>query len=356
MIIQEYRKNTLVQKMYYCYDTITFIKGTGRNMTLSPASINNLIEILSLNFKSDEINEIGNLLFGKYDTNTLAGVNSHISLSPRKSAKILVSHCEEKNKIFGLIELIVELDGGILSGRHIAIDGIEGFLNKITAEGLIYNFDKKKITRKTTDPTEMINWGSLKDGKVYSITIMSIDIVENSKKVKRYGIKKMEKIYFQLWQFLKARLKDYDGRLWSWAGDGGIAAFTFKNHITRGVLCALEIQRLIPIFNLKIKTIIPEDIRLRIALDTGKIRFFNDTGRIVSEVINYTAHLEKRGTEAGKISISRNVRDILQEEILELFIPAGVFEERDYFSIPYELDKLRFPVITSEENFERDLA
>ncbi len=325
-------------------------------MLLSPGLTNDLIEIVSKNFKTDEINEIGTLIFKNYDTNRLAGANPHVSLSPRKSSKILISHCEEQKKLPQLIELIVELDDGIIAGRHVNIDGIENLLHKMATEGLVYDFERKKLMNKRTDISEMINWGSLKDGKIYNVTVMSIDIVGNSSKVQRYGIKKMEKVYFMLWQFLKSRLKEYNGRMWSWAGDGGISAFTFKEHIVRGVLCGLEIQRLMPIFNLKIKSIIQEDIRLRVAIDTGKIRFFNNTGRIVSEVINYAAHLEKKGTEAGKISISRTVRDSLPEEILELFVPAGVFEERDYFSAPYELDRLEFTPPISGQTYSRNLA
>ena len=325
-------------------------------MLLSPGLTNDLIEIVSNNFKTDEINEIGNLIFKNYDTNKLAGANPHISLSPRKSSKILISYCEQQKKLPQLIELIVELDDGIIAGRHINIDGIENLLHKMASEGFIYDFERKKLINRKLDISEMINWGSLKDGKVYNVTVMSVDIVKNSSKVQRYGIKKMEKVYFMLWQFLKSRLREYNGRMWSWAGDGGISAFTFKDHIVRGVLCGLEIQRLMPIFNLKIKSIIQEDIRLRIAIDTGKIRFFNNTGHIVSEVINYAAHLEKKGTDAGKISISRAVRDSLPEEILELFIPAGVFEERDYFSAPYELDRLQIALPSEESSYRQNLA
>ncbi len=327
-----------------------------KSMFLSPGLTNDLIEIVSKHFKPDEINEIGNLIFKNYDTNEIAGVNSHVSLSSRKSSKILISYCQEQKKIPELIKLIVELDDGIIAGRHVTIDGIENLLHKMASENLIYDFERKKLINKNTDIAEMINWGSLKDGKVYSVTVMSIDIVRNSSKVQRYGIKKMEKVYFMLWQFLKSRLREYNGRMWSWAGDGGIFAFTFKNHVVRTVLCSLEIQRLMPIFNLKIKSIIQEDIRLRIAIDTGKIRFFNNTGRIVSDIINYAAHLEKKGTEAGKISVSRTVRDSLSEEILDLFIPAGVFEDRDYFSTPYELDKLPSVAPTSGETYLKSLA
>lgn len=35
------------------------------------------------------------------------------------------------------------------------------------------------------------------------------------------------------------------------------------------------------------QTAFPIDISLRMAIDTGRVKFFSDTGKIVSEVINY---------------------------------------------------------------------
>lgn len=316
---------------------------------ISPSLKNHLVEILSGTFHTKQIDEIGNLIFTSYNSNKLSNTQEHISISPRKAAKILIAHSEKNNKLLQLIKLIIELDDSIFFNQHINIKDIEIFLNNLAKEGIIYDFPGRKLLKKNVDINEMLNWGSLRDGKIYDITVMSIDIVGNSKLVKKYGINKMEKIYFRLWDFLKTRLRSYDGRIWSWAGDGGILAFALKNHEERGVLCGLEIQNLMSIFNLHTNFQFKENISLRIALDTGKLRFFADTGKIVSEVINYAAHLEKKGTEAGKISISRALHDSLPEAIFDLFKPSGVFEDRDYFSLPYRLDTFLRKVPSQDE-------
>ncbi len=307
---------------------------------ISPSLKNELIEIIALGFHTKEIDEVGSLLYSSYNSNKISGTAAHISISSRKSAKALVEYSELNNNISQLIKLIVELDGGIILGRHIRIEGIEIFLNQLAREGLVYDFHKRKLLRKDKDVEEMLNWGSLKNGRIYDATIMSLDIAGNSILVRKYGIKKMENVYFKLWNFLKVRLKEYDGRIWSWAGDGGILAFVFKNHQERGTMCGLEIQSLMSIFNLRVDFSGPERINLRIALDTGKLKFYNDTGKIVSEVINYAAHLEKKGTEPGKVAISGKLHDSLTRNISDLFRPAGIFEDKDYFSTPLRLDNI----------------
>ena len=307
---------------------------------LEPAIRNDLVELIGANFKTDEIIELGRLIFESFDSRQIDGTNNHISLSPRKSAGLLVEYCISRKAIDSLIKLVVDLDGGILLGRAINVEGLEIFLSHLAKTGLIYDFRFRKLIFSTEDPDQLVNWGSLKDRKFYDITVMSLDIVKNSVLVKKHGIMKMEKLYYKLWAFLKQKLSVYEGRMWSWAGDGGIMAFAFKDHINRAVLCAVEIQSTVPVFNLANHSHMEEDIALRIGLDTGKIKFFSITGQIVSEVINYAAHLEKKGTKPGQISISRKLRDSIHPRMFDIFKPSGVFEDRDYFSTYKRLDSL----------------
>jgi class 3 adenylate cyclase len=269
---------------------------------LEPALRNNLVELIASNFNADEINELGKLVLGAFDANRLSGIQSHISVSPRKSANRLVEQAASRRHTESLIKLVTELDQGILLGRQINVEGLEIFLNRLARSGLIYDFQTRKIISTRKDLAEMVNWGSLKDGKIYEITVMSLDIVENSKLFKRFGISKMEKLYYKLWNFLKQKLAVFDGRMWSWAGDGGIMAFAFKDQVCRAVQCAIEIQSTIPFFNMSDQEAFPIDISLRIAIDTGTIKFFSDTGKIVSEVINYAAHLESTASLAVQMA------------------------------------------------------
>ena len=267
-------------------------------------------------------------------------MQSHVSLSPRKSANLLVEQAAACRQAESLIKLVVELDQGILIGRQINVEGLEVFLSRLARSGLIYDFHTRKIISTHKDPAEMVNWGSLKDGKIYEITVMSLDIVENSKLVKKFGIRKMEKLYYKLWNFLKQKLKVFDGRMWSWAGDGGIMAFAFKDQVCRAVQCAVEIQSTIPVFNMPSQAAFPIDISLRIAIDTGRVKFFSDTGKIVSEIINYAAHLEKKRTSPGMISVSGNIWNSLPPRAISIFCSGGFFEEQEHYSTRKRLDRL----------------
>ncbi len=299
---------------------------------LDLALLHETSELLSQNFRADDIEDLGKIIFKDFNCHKLAGISNHITMSAHKCAQVLVEFCNKEKKLFDLIQLLVQLDESTLNGKLVTIHGLEIYLYKLTQAGVYYDFQKRKVLRSKMELTDLINWGSLKEGKEYSLTIASIDIVNNSLLVKKHGTKTMEKVYFQLKSFLAKKLYEYDGRLWNFAGDGGIAAFTFKNQITRGILCALDIQSSLAIFNINPSVKINEPLELRIGIDNGKIKFQSETGNIVSDVINFAAHLEKYSTEPGQVSISGTVMKQLNKKIAGLFSEKHIFEEQSVFS------------------------
>ncbi|ADK80146.1 putative adenylate/guanylate cyclase [Sediminispirochaeta smaragdinae DSM 11293] len=295
---------------------------------LDPSLHNHIAEMMTKSLKPDQIDELGCLLMNHYCSHTILGLDSHITVPTRKAATAFIQECEQKGYEERLLKLLIEIDGNQLLGKTVNLEGIEEMRNMMLYSGLVYDEKKRKIRKLREDPSELSNWGALKQGKRYDMTIASVDIVGNSAIVKKHGIKKAEKLYFRFWAFLRKVLEDYDGRIWNWAGDGGILAFTFKGHQQRAVMFALEVQSLIGVFNASPDKPVNEIIRLRIGLDTGKIKFADETGQIVSETINYAAHLEKNGTDPGSISVSDELIGSLPKSLRALFKGNGVFEER----------------------------
>ena len=298
---------------------------------LDPVLRKDLVELVASNFNSDQINTLGQYVLSHFDVHELCKMDRHITVPAMDAARVLVEASEDRKKVSGLLELLIETDGEKLEGRRVTMKGLEEFLANMTRSGLIYDFEKRKVKRSEKDASVAPNWGSLRDGKSYPVTIASIDIVGNSELVKENGMKLMEKAYYRFWSFLNHRLSTFNGRTWSWAGDGGILAFALKNSEVRAVQWALEIQATLPIFNASPENPIPQDMQARIGLDCGKVTFRQDTGRIVSDTINYAAHLEKSGTTPGAVGISDTVYAALPERLASYFNENGSFEERQSY-------------------------
>ena len=294
-----------------------------------PTLIKDLTELLgkSLNFKDMEA--IGGYLFKSrsYDLHALAGVDAKVSISPLNAAKILVEETERKGKLKELFVFVIELDGSTLNGRVVELQGLENMLFRLTRSGQYYDFSTRKFV-DVDDNRTLVNWGALRDGREYPVAVASIDICQNSELVKKYTPKVMEQVYYRLWEYLKAKLDAWEGRIWSWAGDGGILAFQGEENVFRAVSCCLEILSGLPVFNMQPDKPIKDEICFRIALDFGPLKFFSETGKIVSEVINYAAHLEKKGTKPSKLSISDEVHARLPPAMRKVFAEEMSFEGR----------------------------
>jgi class 3 adenylate cyclase len=300
-------------------------------MDLEPAIRNELVELICRNFRPREIEELGKLILRKYESNELSGTPKHVSLGSHKAAALLVNRCAESRKTEELVKLVVELDGAAIHGRKIRLDGVERLLGSLTKNGCHYDFRQRRLVSSCRDPEALVDWGCLRDGREYEVTIASLDIAGSSALVRAHGLRRMEQVYLRLWNHLRERLGALDGRIWSWAGDGGIAAFVFDGHVARATRFALEVQRTLPVFNAAMDDHLPADIALRIGLDTGRVRFAAEPGKIVSDVINYAAHLEKQAAPPGAVAVSQAVHDALPPRLAACFSTAGRFEDRVWF-------------------------
>lgn len=297
-----------------------------------------LAEVIARNLNFYDIELIGKYFFKNYDTRKLENISEKMTISKLTAARRLVFECEQKNKLKDLFIFVIELDGNLLNEKKVTVDGLENLLYKLTQSGLYYDFEKRKLVTFDQEKKILHNWGSLKEGKEYSLVITSIDICKNSELVRKYKHSLMEKIYFKLWAFLRDKLTPYNGRIWTWAGDGGLLAFREKDGINQAVCCCLDILFTLPIFNSLPDIPIKDDICIRMGMDCGKIKYHHDTGRIVSDVINYAAHLEKKGTPPRGLSLSANIYKNLSANLKKVFMQKQEFEGKTAYSLVFDYD------------------
>jgi len=309
-------------------------------LNLDPAMKNLLIETVGSSLVADQVEALGQMLIPELNIHDLSGKRRNFTLSPRMAAQVLTEHLIEHRQLSDYIKLLIEMDEEVILGKEIRIEGLEYFLQQLSETGLIYDSKKRKVVTLKEDLSKRPDWGVLKNGRSYDVTVGSMDIVGSSELVKKFGRKTMAKFYSFFWSTLGERLGSYDGRIWSWAGDGGILAFAFKNHRERAARFAFEMQRIMPLVNAHTRNPIDENVAIRIGMHSGKVAFMADTGKMISDVINLAAHLEKKGTQPGYVSITESIWKTLPPKLQDLFDPVGDFEGHLQMSSPGRLDNL----------------
>ncbi len=301
--------------------------------------VKELTELIGNNLTSPEIEIVGAYFFKHYDTHTLEGLSKSITISPHRAAKRLVQECMNDGKASGLLTFTIELDNTSLNGRIIRLIDLDKLLHKLSRSGFYFDFSRRKIVKMEDSAQYLKNWGVMREGHEYPMIIASIDICDNSKLVKKYKNSIIEKEYHNMLDFVSRKLYEYDGRTWHWAGDGGIFAFRDSDGPTEAVCCCLEILSSLSIYNCMPKRCIDEPISIRIGMDAGKIKYFNNTGRIISDVINYASHLEEEHTKPGGISISEDIYRKLNASLQGLYRHKSQFEGRTAYSLVYDCGK-----------------
>jgi class 3 adenylate cyclase len=152
----------------------------------------------------------------------------------------------------------------------------------------------------------------LKDGNIYDLAFLRIDVVDSSTIAQKHPQDKVKALMSNFHKFVFEIINRYDGDQFSWEGDGGIFAFWQEKACDNVVLSGIKILNDIKVFNLDKKANpVGVPIKLRIAAHWGPVEFKIPLNEIVSNCINFLSHLEKYGTLPETFSVT----DILYNKL-----------------------------------------
>lgn len=298
-----------------------------------------LVNVLARGFSTDDIQAIGKHLEDRFNVHMASGQAFGTMLRPDQAAKTIVGYFDQKGKLEGLLGCLIQIaahaDTSIL-GRSVEVPEFQSFMQRLGQMGLRYDPVADRLV--TADPEDLDTWGYLQEGKVFDFSFLSIDIAGNSKIQLKYPKDEIEFVYGALLQMFRRTINRFNGKIWSWAGDGGICAFYLGNRSQDAVECALGLHFNMHLFNLdRQRNRFQEPIKIRIAAHDGQAAYKADKGSIFSDAINYVAHLEKSATEVGGISISKNAYDSLDSRLQSIFTAKGPFEDIEIYSTSLSL-------------------
>jgi len=183
-------------------------------------------------------------------------------------------------------------------------------------------------------------WSNLLEGMVGEFAFIRVDVIGHSRISRENPSSTVDRIFSDFEQHVESIATAHKGRIWNWAGDGGLIVF-YEGRQTEKVADALTAARTLLDsligFNAAHPFDQPDDrLRLRIAIHCGTARYRSATGRIHSAAINYVAHLEHERTHPNSISISEPVYRELSRGARQQFVSAGTFEDVPIYTTAVE--------------------
>jgi class 3 adenylate cyclase len=176
------------------------------------------------------------------------------------------------------------------------------------------------------------SWGRLKDGVEYPITLLRIDIVNNTRIVRVNGAEDVGAAYERMREIFQRIVEKRRGRVWLWEGDGGMAAFQYGHPNMSATLCGMEFMNEMLLYNLYANPL-DKPIQLRAAAHAGFMCFNQDTAELLrEELVKETVEIESRYTAPNSFSISASIAPHVDGIIKDCFASPMEYCPREILS------------------------
>ena len=286
-----------------------------------PARLSTLfVSALSQSMSVDLMEKVVRTVIPDYDIHERSGLPSYIPMTRADAARHILKDIMREGYFLKLIEALIEVTSHGNMGRDVRIP----FLSRIVSEveDLGYSYSREKgVFIEAGAGARTMGWGTLREGRSYEFALLCVDIAGSSELVRRYPKELVATVYGTLRDLVARIVEKRDGRIWSWEGDGGLAAFYFMDKTIQATLCGMEIVHELLLQNL-LSAALPEPLRVRLAVHAGPCRFLVNAKESGGDTIRRVEMLESVYTAPGSLTVSQGVFTDLGSKLSPLFVAA----------------------------------
>jgi hypothetical protein len=242
-------------------------------------------------------------VISNYDINKRTGIPDSIPINKKDAANQINRDIKEDGLMLEFANLLVKTHMEGYMGRPLQISCIREIIREMFNLGYLYDPEYKMFI-ENSEVQRTPNWGVLKDNTEYQFTFLRLDIAGNSAIVRDNPAHAVEAAYGELRRIVESAIERRNGRIWSWEGDGVLAAFYFSKNNSNASLAGIEILHELFIFN-TMRCSLSSPLNVRIAVHTGQCIYTNNIELIKkNETIKKIIELESKFTPLNSLTIS----------------------------------------------------
>jgi class 3 adenylate cyclase len=266
-----------------------------------------------------------------YDIYKRSGYPAGHPIANQDAANRIVTDMINDGLFVDFVERLIQIDSKGFMGRKYQLRGLDDMINGVIENG--YTYDKMSGQFMENQQERIsLNWGRLRNGDEKQLTVLRLDVVGNSALVKEHPRANVEKAFRDLREITAKAVVSRYGRLWSWEGDGALAAFMFGDKDRMAVFSGMEILHELFLYN-RLRNPLTSPIKVRIGVHAGPVRYFsNINDSMKGETIRQALHLESI-TAPNTLAISRNLFMAFGHTMLSILSEeknSGAFPYRQY--------------------------
>jgi class 3 adenylate cyclase len=253
-----------------------------------------------------------------YDIYKRSGYPMGHPMSTQDAATWIVDDMQYYGRYLDLVEVLVQVDSQGYMGRRYVLKDLDAVVEDVIRNG--YSFDKTTGSFYENQQERITNnWGRLLEGEERIMAVMRLDIARNSIMVRENPKNLIDKTYNDIRKIVTRSVVSRLGRVWSWEGDGSLAAFFLSNYSRMAIFTAMEILSEMFFYN-KFDNPLNSDIKLRLAVHSGSIQFSNNEAEYQkADIVRKAIILESKAAAPNSLVISESLAVTQDQALLDIF-------------------------------------
>lgn len=290
-----------------------------------------LNDVLVTSLNTQQMNDLGRDVDPDFNVYEFSGFGDKIVVPKKVAADCIIQNFHQQDNLFRFIAYMITRNGQGASGGVVSLRGHEHLLELMLDNDWIFDKENARFI-KNQKHDQSDDWGFMEENQEYKMSFVSIDIVASSEFIRTNVKEDVEITIGRLKQYVKRHVENWEGRLWFWYGDGGMAAFHGKDSVPMSTLSMISMLLHLPVFNIIENELRPEsDVKLRVGMHYGSAIYKDDVNQMSSADMRLTQEVEKHYADPNSIAASVTIYKLLPDHIRRHFVESGELEGMDMF-------------------------
>lgn len=257
-----------------------------------------------------------------YDLHRASGFPPNMPIPQQDAAAMIGADIIRAGQLRRFTEVLIDVDRNGIMGRTVSIRLLPKIIAEIEKQGFVFK-EEYGLFMESVPAMRTKSWGVLREGQVYELSFLRMDIADSSQLVRKYSKAVVLKAYGDLRTLFGGIVERREGRVWRWEGDAGIAAFCFGAKNVQAALAGMEMLLELFLYNLSHHPF-AENLHLRLAVHTGPCAYLDTFEEIRSDTLRRLELIESQFTAADSLTISPGVYSDMGTKLESFFRPVQV--------------------------------
>ena len=282
---------------------------------------------LSQSMGVELMEQLAGRIVPEYNLHERTGFPQTVPIPQIDAAQQITGDMRQANLLPRFVEVLIQVDRHGVMGRQVPIRSLSPIVAEIESLGFLFN-EEYGIFVEGEGGAKTKGWGLLRQGTIYELSFLKLDIVNNTLLVRKYPPSTIRRVYASLKQTFSSLVQKRGGRVWCWEGDGGLAAFYFANKNVQATLTGMEMILELTLYNL-FDCPLDKPLNVRQAVHTGPCQFLEKAEQIRSDTLRRLELIESKYTAPNNLAISPGVYTDLGTKLERFFQPLEI-SHRNY--------------------------